>query len=118
MHVAFRNTPSTFQSRPISFLPSCHVPRACCCLKLSRTLLDVDRIIVPVNIGNTHWTCVPIDLQNRCVVYYNSMVTHLGGPLVGNLSYCQLLLLPVVTFNLHRNLCFLNLGGVLSLIRH
>jgi len=43
-------------------------------MQLSRTLLDVDRIIVPVNIGNTHWTCVLIDLQNHCLVYYNSMV--------------------------------------------
>lgn len=39
----------------------------------SPTLLDVDRIILPVNHGNTHWSCAMIDIQNKQIVSYDSL---------------------------------------------
>jgi Ulp1 family protease len=36
------------------------------------TLLDMDRIIMPINHGNVHWTCAMIDLVNKEIVSYDS----------------------------------------------
>ena len=33
----------------------------------------VDRILVPINIRDTHWACALIDLANRRLKYYDSM---------------------------------------------
>jgi len=40
--------------------------------QMSATILDVDRIIMPVHLGN-HWTCAVIDLAAKELVYYDSM---------------------------------------------
>ena len=47
--------------------PSCQLS-----LQLSETVLEVDRIIMPVHLGN-HWTCATIDLAAKELVYYDSM---------------------------------------------
>lgn len=40
----------------------------------SRTsILDCDRIIVPVNQSNMHWVCAVIDLENKRLEYYDSL---------------------------------------------
>lgn len=40
----------------------------------SRTsILDCDRIIVPVNQSNMHWVCAVIDLENERLEYYDSL---------------------------------------------
>lgn len=41
-------------------------------MQLSETVLEVDRIIMPVHLGN-HWTCATIDLAAKELVYYDSM---------------------------------------------
>lgn len=41
-------------------------------MQLSETVLEVDRIIMPVHLGN-HWTCAVIDLAAKELVYYDSM---------------------------------------------
>ena len=40
--------------------------------QLSDTVLEVDRIIMPVHLGN-HWTCAVINLAAKELVYYDSM---------------------------------------------
>jgi len=40
--------------------------------QMSATILDVDRIIMPVHLG-IHWTCAVIDLAAKELVYYDSM---------------------------------------------
>lgn len=42
--------------------------------QLSTSILDCDRIIVPVNQSNTHWTCAVIDLNDKKLIYYDSLV--------------------------------------------
>lgn len=42
--------------------------------QLSTSILDCDRIIVPVNQSNTHWTCAVIDLRDQKLIYYDSLV--------------------------------------------
>ncbi len=47
----------------------------CCTLVLmqqSESILDVERVIVPVHLGN-HWTCALIDLVAKEIVYYDSL---------------------------------------------
>ena len=39
----------------------------------SASVLDVDRIIIPVNQNNVHWVCAMIDLKNEKLVYFDSM---------------------------------------------
>lgn len=39
---------------------------------MSATILEVDRVIMPVHLGN-HWTCAVIDLAAQELVYYDSM---------------------------------------------
>lgn len=41
--------------------------------QLVDSILDLDRIIVPINLNNTHWTCAVIDLRGRKFEYYDSM---------------------------------------------
>ena len=41
-------------------------------MQLSETILEVDRIIMPVHLGN-HWTCAVINLAAKELVYYDSM---------------------------------------------
>lgn len=53
---------------PLRLLPT---HRVVC--QASPNLLDVDRIIIPVNCRNVHWTCCVIDVQNEEFVYYDSM---------------------------------------------
>ncbi|CAL8468186.1 g7725 [Coccomyxa elongata] len=38
----------------------------------SESILDVERVIVPVHLGN-HWTCALIDLVAKEIVYYDSL---------------------------------------------
>ena len=38
----------------------------------SESILDLDRVIVPVHLGN-HWTCALLDLAAKEVVYYDSL---------------------------------------------
>lgn len=38
----------------------------------STSLLDVDRIIVPVHLPN-HWVCAVIDMQNQIIAYMDSL---------------------------------------------
>ena len=38
----------------------------------SESILDVDRIVVPVHQG-MHWVCAVIDLQQRKFIYYDSL---------------------------------------------
>ena len=40
--------------------------------QLSDTILEVDRVIMPVHLGN-HWTCAVIDLAAKELVYHDSM---------------------------------------------
>ena len=42
------------------------------CVQLSDTILEVDRVIMPVHLGN-HWTCAVIDLAAKELVYHDSM---------------------------------------------
>eukprot|EP00889_Picochlorum_renovo_P003502 jgi/Picre1/30532/NNA_005895.t1 len=37
------------------------------------SILDCDRIIVPVNQSNMHWVCAVIDLENERLEYYDSL---------------------------------------------
>ncbi len=37
----------------------------------SGCILDVDRWVIPVHLGN-HWTCAMVDLAARALVYYDS----------------------------------------------
>lgn len=63
-------------SRPLAHaLPLRLLPTHCvlCLPQASPNLLDVDRIIIPVNCRNVHWTCCIIDVQNEEFVYYDSM---------------------------------------------
>lgn len=46
------------------------VPKSC--LQASPNLLEVDRIIIPMNIMNTHWVLIMIDIKNKRFVYYDS----------------------------------------------
>ncbi len=39
----------------------------------STTLLDVDRIVLPINHNNLHWTCAVIDIKNKEIVTYDSL---------------------------------------------
>ena len=41
-------------------------------VQLSDTILEVDRVIMPVHLGN-HWTCAVIDLAAKELVYHDSM---------------------------------------------
>ena len=42
----------------------------------SLSIFDLWRIVLPVNITNTHWTSVHVDLRTKEILYYDSM----GGP--------------------------------------
>ena len=42
----------------------------------SESILDVDRIVVPVHQG-MHWVCAVIDLQQRKFIYYDSLKVYL-----------------------------------------
>lgn len=37
----------------------------------SECILDVDRWVIPVHLGN-HWTCAVVDLTARSLTYYDS----------------------------------------------
>ncbi|KAG1673549.1 hypothetical protein FOA52_003849 [Chlamydomonas sp. UWO 241] len=41
--------------------------------QLSPNILSVDRVIVPVNDNNIHWTCAVIDIKGRQLMYLDSM---------------------------------------------
>jgi len=41
--------------------------------QLCESILDCDRIIIPMNQGNMHWVCAVIDLQNKKLIYYDSL---------------------------------------------
>ena len=41
-------------------------------LQASPNLLEVDRIIIPINVGGAHWTIIMIDLKRHRIFYYNS----------------------------------------------
>ena len=63
---------------PLACLPTPCLSAFCqhtasCASQASLNLLDVDRIIIPVNCRNVHWTCCIIDVQNEEFVYYDSM---------------------------------------------
>ena len=49
--------------------------------QLSDTILEVDRVIMPVHLGN-HWTCAVIDLAAKELVYHDSM--GVGPSLIDN----------------------------------
>lgn len=40
--------------------------------QLSESIVEVDRVIVPVHLGN-HWTCALINLAAKELVYYDSL---------------------------------------------
>eukprot|EP00887_Chlorella_sp_A99_P004848 scaffold4.g4848.t1 len=40
----------------------------------SESVLDCDLIVLPVNQGNSHWTCAVVDLAQRRLVYYDSLL--------------------------------------------
>jgi len=42
--------------------------------QISQCILDVDRIIIPINLNNTHWTCAMIDIQHKKFQYFDSMM--------------------------------------------
>jgi len=44
-------------------------------VKAGLNLEDVDRIVVPVHAGNTHWVLVVIDVANRVFRFYDSLST-------------------------------------------
>lgn len=59
----------------------------------SESILDCDRIVVPVHQG-LHWVCAVIDLQHRKFVYYDSLKVRQGKPPGGSFSqrvsfYCS-----------------------------
>lgn len=39
----------------------------------SSSILDCDRVIIPVNRHNTHWMCAVIDIRNQELVQYDSL---------------------------------------------
>lgn len=49
------------------------------CAQRSRNIFQVDRIIIPVNIGNVHWTLAVIDVQNKRIEYYDGKVCQLAN---------------------------------------
>ena len=44
-----------------------------CSTQTKHTVLDVDRIIIPVNHDNRHWTCCMIDLKDKHLIHYDSL---------------------------------------------
>ena len=38
-----------------------------------KSILDSDRIFIPVNQSNTHWVCAVADLKNRQLAYYDAL---------------------------------------------
>ena len=40
----------------------------------SASILDCDRIIIPINQSSTHWVCAVIDLKQHKFVYYDSLM--------------------------------------------
>jgi Ulp1 family protease len=55
----------------------------------SASVLDCDRIIIPLNQGQMHWTCAVVDLKERKLSYYDSLMVG-GGPACvgGSTSLC------------------------------
>jgi Ulp1 family protease len=42
-----------------------------------RSIVDAhDRVIVPVNVGNSHWVCLMIDIKEKKLVYVDSLQHH------------------------------------------
>ena len=41
--------------------------------QLSKTILECDKIIIPVNQGNLHWVCAVIDIKNQKFLLYDSL---------------------------------------------
>ena len=49
-------------------------------LQVPLKLSGVERVIVPVNCDNNHWTCAVADIPNKRLVYYDSCLV---GPWCG-----------------------------------
>ena len=57
-------------------------------------IFDLKYLVVPINIGNRHWTCAIVFMEKRKIVYYDSLPTgdqdELMKPILEYLSYeCQ-----------------------------
>ena len=64
----------------------------------SKTILEVDRVIMPVHLGN-HWTCALIDLKARELRYFDSMlVGALSGWDLGQGAAMCSMTLPLCSF--------------------
>ena len=37
-------------------------------------MLDCDRLVIPVNLGNQHWVCVVVHLKEKRIEYADSLV--------------------------------------------
>ena len=60
-------------------------------IQTSPNVLEVDRIIIPVNLNNTHWACAVIYIKEKRIVYYDSMSVSIKAhePLYKGLCGCR-----------------------------
>ena len=48
-------------------------------LQMSSSIIELDRIIMPVNVGNTHWACAMVDMRAESLYYFDSFGVRLGA---------------------------------------
>lgn len=53
-------------------------------------IFKLERMVVPINIGNSHWTLVLIDFKNKSIHYYDSRRNDTRAAAHGN-KYCSLI---------------------------